>query len=79
MVAALGGYLADRTNEPAGRFAGGAIARWLKEQGVGEPIVAQCGGFVERCESAAYGGAEGESDLATAAKDCIERLEREVF
>lgn len=75
--AAFAGYLADRLDEPPGRFTGRAAIDLLVERGVAEPTLAPCRELLDRCESAAYGGASGDDGLVELAEHCLARLERE--
>jgi hypothetical protein len=76
--AALAGYLADRLNEPPGRFLGPAAVTYLEQRGINRELVARCAELLQRCEQAAYAGnADGDTSLAALARQCVRQLERE--
>lgn len=79
VTAALTGYLADRVNEPAARFAGRAAIEFLQMRGVKPDLRERWSKVIERCELASYGGAT-ESDaesIAEQARTCLTLLEKE--
>ena len=55
ILAALGGYLADRLDEPAGRFVGGAGIAFLRERGLPADFVAAWSTLVAQCEELSFG------------------------
>jgi hypothetical protein len=76
--AALGGYLADRLNEPPARFVGRAGVDYLRESGQPADLVEQWAAVVQQCEEASFGGAAAaDSDALTArALACLKAVER---
>jgi hypothetical protein len=78
ITAALAGYLADRTGEPAARFTGTAAEEYLRARAVPPETVAQWAALVGRCEELAYaGGAHaGEDALCEQTVVCLKALER---
>ena len=79
--AAVGGYVADRCNLPAGGLTRAAVVEHLTDRLVSASAVKDIDGLLERCESLRYAGAGGTSrdDLVRAAMTAIERLEGERF
>lgn len=76
--AALAGYLADRLNEPPGRFLGSATVAFLEQRGVDADLVRRCRELLERCEQTAYAGdSDGDVSLADLARQCARQLEKE--
>lgn len=76
-AAALASYLADRLDEPPGRFTGRTAVDWLRQRGVEQATVAACAQLIEQAEAAAYGGASSDGSLVRLAEQCLRRLERE--
>lgn len=76
--AAMAGYLADRFNQPAGKFDGLASAELLRERGVDENAVREWADLIAACEQASFGGgANGDiSKLADRAREQLDCLER---
>jgi hypothetical protein len=54
--AALTGYLADRLDQPAGRFSGQSVLSLLEEKGVQPEVLRRWRELIEQCESLAYAG-----------------------
>lgn len=79
ITAALSGYLADRRNEPAARWSGGAMAANLRELGVTAPLADRVGALASQCEAAEFAGIQNGAveQLAAEARACIDGLERE--
>lgn len=75
--AALSAYLADRRNEPPGRFTGAAALELLRACNAAPETLEACTAVLDRCEAAAYGGAKSDPSLRDAALDLLRRLERE--
>jgi len=80
--AALTGYLADRLDQPAGRFSGPATLSLLEEKGADHETLRRWRELLERCESLAYAGGaaaargpEADESLADEALACLSRLE----
>lgn len=79
IVAALSGYLADRTGEPPARFVGTASIDYLRARGVSPDVVQQWSDVITRCEEASFGGAtpSDASQLEQAAGACLRAVQRE--
>jgi hypothetical protein len=75
--AALASYLADRLDQPPGRFTGRAAIDLLVERRVSDETLRCCRELIDRYETAAYGGATGDDGLAELAERCLHRLEGE--
>ncbi len=78
VAAALVGYLADRLNEPPGRFTATESAIFLRQRSLPPRIVEQWAAVVDRCEQAAFAGSslpDGDS-LCSQALACLRALER---
>ena len=78
IAAALAGYLADRLNEPPGRFTGQAAVEFLRARGLRAAVIDQWSAVVAGCEEATFaGGARADLDgLARQALACLTALER---
>ena len=79
IVAAMAGYLADRTDEPPARFTGDTALDFLREQAVRAEIVEQWAAVITGCEEASFaGGTQTDGDaLCRQALACLTALERE--
>ena len=76
IAAALGGYLADRFNEPPARFVGEAALEFLRTRRAADELVRQWSDVQRRCEEAAYaGGATKDEGLTEAALLCLRKIE----
>jgi hypothetical protein len=76
-LAALGHYVADRCNLPAGALTSEEILGRLRACGLDGDLVAEVGAVLEECERSRYaGGPAGADSVARCAGRCIERLER---
>jgi hypothetical protein len=77
IAAALAGYLADRLNEPPGRFTGQAAVDFLRARGLSAGVVDQWSAVVAGCEETTFaGGARADLDgLARQALACLTALE----
>jgi hypothetical protein len=73
----LASYLADRLDQPPGRFTGRAAIDLLVERRVSDETLRCCRELIDRYETAAYGGATGDDGLAELAERCLHRLEGE--
>jgi hypothetical protein len=76
--AAMCGYLADRFDEPAGRFDSDEAARRLQTAGADEALVREWRELLNACEQASFGMRINgdEAALAGRARDCLTRTER---
>lgn len=81
--AALAGYLADRLDQPVGRFSGRSALALLEEKGIQPEALRGWRELIEECESLAYGGGTGEGGgaagggerLVEEALACLSRME----
>lgn len=71
--AALGSFLADRLNEPVGRYVGRAGVELLSRRGHSPPLVKQWEQIVETAEAASFGGLGG-ADASRLADDAQQVL-----
>jgi hypothetical protein len=75
---ALGDYVADRCNLPAGALTGAEVVERLRQADVAPDLVADVEALLAACEQLRYAGASGGTDgIAEKAARCIDRLERE--
>lgn len=79
ILAALAGYLGDRSEQAAARFQGRAAVDFLRECDVGKHVIEPFARLVERCEALGFGGEAGvdAAQLAREADEVIGLLERE--
>ncbi len=79
LAAALAGYLADRYDEPAGRFTSQTAIAELQTRGVRAETIATWRETLARCEEVSFGGGAGVDGeaLRAAALSCVTALERE--
>ncbi|MGE3180450.1 MAG: BatD family protein [Phycisphaerae bacterium] len=76
---ALSHYLADRFDKPTAAFVGADAAQELTRIGLPRDVVEQVRRCIAECDSAAYGGAsQSVPGLASAARECIDQIERAV-
>ncbi|MEW6250468.1 MAG: BatD family protein [Planctomycetota bacterium] len=78
VLAILAGYLADRADEPPGRFLGRGGVEYLRERGVPEPLLRRFDDVVAQCEAASFAGsapADGAA-LCSAALASLTEVER---
>ncbi len=73
---AVAGYLADRLNQPAARFAGHSAIQELPRGAVPNELLLRLEQLLRDCEAAAYGGGPPAADLTQAAHECLAQLER---
>jgi hypothetical protein len=76
---ALAGYLADRMDEPVGRYLGDAGSAFLAARGVAPPLVDGWRTLLGRCNELSFAaGAAGAADtLREQALACLAELERQ--
>lgn len=78
IAAAMGGYVADRLNEPPARFLGAAVVDELRRRGVSARVVDLWAAILRQCEEVSFGAGGADADgLARQALVCLEALERE--
>ncbi|MBL8878599.1 MAG: BatD family protein [Phycisphaerales bacterium] len=79
IMAALSGYLGDRTGQAAARFQGRSSVEFLRERRADSLAVDQLSRLIERCEALSFGGAAGadSAQLAHDAAELLSLLERE--
>ena len=75
----MSGYLADRLNDPVGKFDGSASTEFLRERKVDEALIGVWDSVMDQCEQASFGASiNGDaSGLAERARDCLGRIERQ--
>jgi len=78
---AIGGYVADRCNLPAGGLTRAEAVRHLTERGVRPTLVEQVDRLLAECEQMQFAGTGGSDprELAREAARCIDLLDRERF
>jgi hypothetical protein len=79
ITAALGQYVADRCNLPAGGMTRAAVVAQLRARNVTATRVSEVDALLEECEAIHYGGTgvRSAADLQQAAMRCVEALESE--
>ena len=78
ILAAMSGYLADRLDQPAGRYHGAVSTEFLRKRGVDAELIDDWSDIIDQCEQASFGGnVNGDAAaLADRARDCLGRIER---
>ncbi len=81
VLAAIGGYVADRCNLPPGTLTRAEIIRYLSDRGVKRSLREEMDRLLVACEQAQYAGTAGSDakEFAAAALRCVDLLERERF
>jgi hypothetical protein len=79
VAGALGGYVADRCNLPAGATTSADLVQALRDRGAADAVVERVDELMQRCEAARYAGLDGagERDLVGEVREVVDRLERE--
>ena len=77
--ASMSGYLADRLDQPPGRYDGAASTDCLRERNVAEGLIRAWSEIIDQCEQASFGGSiDGDiSMLAERARECLGQIERD--